>query len=95
MNNNQQEDEKDAAAGTKTQALRISTLFKLFASILVLLVLTRRINSSTGTAELLVPLQLTPTNLSQEEPHSHFGDNTEAQNRQINGQSEINESEAA
>lgn len=32
MNYNQQEDEKDAAAGTETQAHRISTLFKLIAS---------------------------------------------------------------
>lgn len=33
MNNNQQEDEKDVAAGTKTQTLRISALFKLYQSL--------------------------------------------------------------
>ncbi|XP_041800342.1 seipin-like isoform X2 [Chelmon rostratus] len=48
MNYNQQEDEKDAAA---------------------------------GAAELLGPLQITPTNLSQEKPHLHFGDGTEVHNR--------------
>lgn len=31
--NKQQEDEKDAAAGTKTQAQTISALFKVFASV--------------------------------------------------------------
>ncbi|XP_050928402.1 seipin isoform X2 [Lates calcarifer] len=62
--NNQQEDERDVAA---------------------------------GTAELLGPLQITPTNLSRERLREalHFGDSTELQNRNTLGQVEINETEAA
>ncbi|XP_059202477.1 seipin-like [Centropristis striata] len=48
MNNNQQEEDKDAAV------------------------------------ELMGPLQMTATDLSQQRPHLQFSDNTEAQNRQIN-----------
>ncbi|XP_023263077.1 seipin-like isoform X1 [Seriola lalandi dorsalis] len=62
MNSNEQEDEKDVAA---------------------------------GTAELLGPLQITPTNLSRERPQLHFGNGTELQNRHTLSQVEINETEAA
>ncbi|XP_035524738.1 seipin-like isoform X2 [Morone saxatilis] len=48
-----------------------------------------------GAAELLGPLQITPTNLSQEKPHLHFGYGTEVHNREIHGQIEVNESGAA
>ncbi|XP_019963357.2 seipin-like isoform X1 [Paralichthys olivaceus] len=61
-NNNQQEDEKDVAA---------------------------------GTAELLEPLRVTPTNQSWKRPDSHFGDSTEQQNIDTLGQDEINGLEAA
>ncbi|KAI3351669.1 hypothetical protein L3Q82_020503 [Scortum barcoo] len=89
MNTNQQKDEKDAAAGTKTQGLKISAVFINHFT------LTTRINSSTGTPELLVSLQLIPTNPCEEEPHEHFGNNMEVPNRLIHGQSDMNESEAA
>ncbi|XP_070818990.1 seipin-like [Chaetodon trifascialis] len=52
-------------------------------------------DDAAGAAELLGPLQITPTNLSQEQPHLHIGDGIEVHNRQIQGQSEINETEAA
>ncbi|XP_029368698.1 seipin-like isoform X2 [Echeneis naucrates] len=51
-------------------------------------------NNLTGTAELLGPLQITPTNLSWERPHLHFGNGTELQSRYTLGHVEMNESEA-
>lgn len=80
MNNNQQEDGKDAAS-TKSQASRISTLLKLFSPV-------TRINSTTGAAEPPGPPQTTPTNVSMD------GYDTEGHNRQMNGQSGRNESQS-
>nr|XP_046262106.1 seipin-like isoform X2 [Scatophagus argus] len=52
-------------------------------------------DAATGAAEALGPLHITPTNLSQEDPHLHFGNSTEVHNRQIRDQGERNESEEA
>ncbi|XP_051276729.1 seipin isoform X1 [Dicentrarchus labrax] len=52
-------------------------------------------DAAAGAAELLGPLQITPTNLSQEKPHLHFGYGTEVHNREIHGQIEVNESGAS
>ncbi|XP_040904112.1 seipin-like isoform X2 [Toxotes jaculatrix] len=49
---------------------------------------------AAGTAELLGPLQRTPTNLSWEKPHLHVGNTVELQNRNTLDQVEVNESEA-
>ncbi|XP_039976078.1 seipin-like [Xiphias gladius] len=38
---------------------------------------------AAGTAELLGPLQITPANLSREEPHCHVGDSTERNRTEI------------
>lgn len=52
-------------------------------------------DAAASTAELLGPLQITPTKRSQERRHIRFCDSTEQQNRHTLGQSGINESEAA
>jgi len=57
--------------------------------------LTAGVNYLTGTTELLDPYQTDPTDLDREELRSHFGNNTETQNVNALGQSEIRESEAA
>ena len=60
------------------------------------LVLKTGINSLTGAAELVGPVQTTTTtNQSEEKPHLHSANNTEVRNRQIHGRSKINETEAA
>ncbi|XP_008302534.1 seipin isoform X2 [Stegastes partitus] len=48
-----------------------------------------------GTTELLGPCQISPTDLSPEEPHLPFGNGTELQNGNKLGQGEKKESEAA
>ncbi|KAM7417523.1 hypothetical protein PAMA_017251 [Pampus argenteus] len=53
------------------------------------------VDPAAGTAELLGPLQITPTKRGQKKRHTHFGGSTEQQNRQTLCQSEINESDAA
>lgn len=68
MKNNQQEDEKDAAAGTNTGTEKFNIIQVIC---LIHLVLTTRINSLTGAAERLGPLQITPTNLRRQKPHLH------------------------
>ncbi|KAM4555801.1 seipin-like isoform 1-T2 [Odontesthes bonariensis] len=50
---------------------------------------------AAGTAELLDPYQIDPTDLDREELRSHFGNNTEMQNVNTPGQSDLRESEAA
>lgn len=51
--------------------------------------LTAVTHSLTGTAELLGPLQITPTNLSPEKSQLHFGNGTELQNRHALSQVEM------
>ncbi|XP_053180056.1 seipin-like [Scomber japonicus] len=52
-------------------------------------------DAAASPTELLGPLQITPTERSQEERYIHFGDSGEQQNRHTLSESEINESEAA
>uniref|UniRef100_A0A3B4ZUP0 Seipin n=1 Tax=Stegastes partitus TaxID=144197 RepID=A0A3B4ZUP0_9TELE len=90
-----------ALVGVSSNFVFLSILFILSYSLgtenaeCAIVCLTAETNHLTGTTELLGPCQISPTDLSPEEPHLPFGNGTELQNGNKLGQGEKKESEAA